>query len=89
MEVTITPPPTTPPSETLASQGPPRFVFIHRIGVHGVPSAEIGSYIQIVQQQLNRSSLPLVEYFIPNRDEGAGSYSLTIVDLANMTKLEA
>lgn len=52
---------------------------------------DVATYLTAIQQQLsNRSTnMALIEYFIPNREEGAADYQLTVVDLFNMTKLDA
>lgn len=68
----------------------PRFVFIHRIGVGNLSPDEAMKLMSVVQEQLaNKRNLPIIEYFVPNRNEADGSYTLTVVDLMNMTKLDS
>jgi len=76
---------------TELSTATPRFVFIHRFGVSLIPPDDVPAFMQQITTQFSNKDrgFPLMEYFVPDRKPEAPSYQLTVVDLSNLTKVDA
>lgn len=68
---------------------PTKYILIHRIGVKGMAPESIPPYINQIVSALSTKDkgLPIIEYFVPSNTDDQG-YSLTVINLDTMTKVE-